>query len=82
MEDKVKMMVAVGKALDYMKKKPGADTEETIKHVMKELRLRKDLKIKAIAAGSLALKYKERSKMSDKEIMQKIMNELDKIAKN
>ena len=77
---KVAMIVAAGKALEYIKKNPNADIEETIKHIMKIIKAEKNMKRAAIAAVNFALKLKEKNpNTSDKKIMQQIMNNMNDI---
>lgn len=79
---KVAMMVAVGKALDYKKKKPNVDIEEIAKYLMKLIKSQGKMKIASIAAASRAIKYKEQNPRElDKKIMQRVMNDIDEILK-
>lgn len=77
---KLAMMIAASKAIEYKKKKPQADTEEILRHVMRAVNARGDAKIGAIAAATRAVKYKEQNPgAKDKEIMQRVMNESSEI---
>ena len=77
---KVIMMVAASKALDYKSKKPLAEHNEVIQHVMANVSAVSNMKISAIAAANRALKYKEQNpRANDKEIMQRIMDEASEI---
>lgn len=80
-EEKIKiaMMTAANKALNYKKFNPKAETEEVLQFIMAELKMKSTEKIGAMAAASKALKYKENSQLSDKQIMQKVMNESGEI---
>jgi len=69
------------KALDYKKNKPNADVEEIMKAIFL-IPSRGDAQVKkGIVVGvSKAVKYAEADpRATNKEIMQKIMNELDEI---
>lgn len=79
---KVTMITAVSKALDYKKKKPNAENEEIFQHIMKEIKATEKAKTAAIAAVNKALQYGEIEKKSEKEILQHVMKELDKIIKS
>ncbi|MBM3233760.1 propionyl-CoA synthetase [Candidatus Pacearchaeota archaeon] len=82
-EDKVVMMVAAGKVLEYMDKKPRADVEQILRYVMKEIKADKKEKIGAIAAANLAIKFKQKNpEAANKKIMQEIMNEIGNISKS
>ena len=76
------MTVAVSKALDYQKIKTGADVEETFQHIMKEIPARGKEKAAAIAAVDKAMQYKELEKIKDRQILQRVMNELDVLIDN
>ncbi len=80
-EEKIKiaMMTAASKALSYRKLNPKADTEEIMQFIMTDLKMKGQEKIGAMAAASKALKYQEEAKMSDKQIMQEVMNETEDI---
>jgi len=75
---KIAMTTAAAKALDYKNINIQADVEEVIKHVMYHLDSKGESKVCAIAAASLALKYKQEF-LSDKQIMQRIMNESEEV---
>jgi len=79
---KIAMMIAVSKALDYKKGKPGADAEEIFQHIMKELPARGFAKAAAIAAVDKALYYRDVENAKDRDILQRIMNEVDAIIGN
>jgi hypothetical protein len=77
---KLAMMIAASKAIEYKKKKPYAETEEILRHVMRAVNAHGDAKIGAIAAATRAVKYKEQNpNAKDKEIMQRVMNESSEI---
>jgi hypothetical protein len=76
---KIAMMTAASKALSYKKLNPKADMEEILQFIMTELKMKGQEKIGAMAAASKALKYQEDAKMTDKQIMQKVMNESEDI---
>jgi len=80
-EEKIKiaMMTAASKALSYKKLNPKADAEEILQFIMTDLKMKGQEKIGAMAAASKALQYHEREKLSDKQIMQKVMNETEDI---
>ena len=78
--DKIVMITAVSKALEYRKVHPSSNVEEIINFVIRTIPERGEQKIGAVAAVSRAVKYKEKNPRStDKEVMQKIVNELDEI---
>lgn len=76
---KIAMMTAASKALDYKKINPKADSEEVLQYIMKELRAKGQEKIGAMAAATKALNYLEDSSLSQKQIMQRIMNDSEEI---
>jgi hypothetical protein len=80
-EEKIKiaMMTAASKALNYRKINPKADTEEIMQFIMSELKMKGQEKIGAMAAAGKALTYLEKEKLSDKQIMQKVMNDSEDI---
>ena len=79
-DEKVVMMVAAGKAIDYLNDKPEADSEEVIRYVMKEIRKSgREARIMGVAAANRTIQYKQTLKIGDKGIMQRIMNELPSI---
>ncbi|MCX8194077.1 MAG: hypothetical protein N3G19_01815 [Candidatus Pacearchaeota archaeon] len=79
-KEKLAMVIAVNKALEYKNSKPNSETEEILQHIMKEIKARGQAKIAAIAAATEAINYKERNpNVKDKEIVQNIMNRLDEI---
>ena len=74
------MMMAAGKALDYKKSNPDAESAEIMQHIMVNVGATGNAKISAIAAADRALKYKEENpRANDKEIMQRVMNESSEI---
>ncbi|MCS7134425.1 MAG: hypothetical protein NZ889_01015 [Candidatus Pacearchaeota archaeon] len=78
---KITMVVAASKALEYKNKNPKAEAEEIFQYIMEEIKTGKFEKAAAIAAVTKALQYKE-EKMNDKEILQKIMEQLDNLISN
>lgn len=81
-EKRLVMMVAAGKALDYKKEKPGADAEEILRKVMRDMKAKRNDKIAAIAAATRAIKYfDETPESGNKTIMQKVMNALPEISR-
>jgi hypothetical protein len=77
---KIAMMSAAGKALAYKKINPRAETDEILQYVMNEMKVRGPEKIGAMAGASKALKCKEEEKdLTDKKIMQKVMDESNDI---
>ncbi|MEM4702961.1 MAG: hypothetical protein QXP53_00525 [Candidatus Pacearchaeota archaeon] len=81
--DKIKlvMVMAASKALDYKRFHPNAESEEIFQHIMKEIPATGKTKAAAIAAVDRALQYKELEKIKDKDVLQRVMNELDVIIK-
>jgi len=76
---KIAMMTATSKAIDYKRINPKADHEEVLQFIMKDLKAKGQEKIGAVAAASKALKYLEDPSLSNKQIMQKVMNESEEI---
>jgi len=74
------MMVGASSALTYIKKKPSADSEEVMRHVIENVRAKGDAKLAGIAAASHAIKFKERKpSATEKEVMQDIANRSSEI---
>jgi hypothetical protein len=79
-EKKMVMVEAAGCALSYKTKKPSADTEEVIRHVIKTISAKREMKIFGVAAASFVLKYLERNpRATEREVMQKFANETNSI---
>ena len=79
-KEKVAMMTAAWKVINYMNDKPNAETEEIMRYVLKESQgFGKEGEIRAIAVANRTIKHKSSLKISDKDIIQKIMNELNDI---
>ena len=79
-KEKIAMLTTSWKVINYMNDKPSAETEEIMRYVLKESQgSDKEGKIRAIAAANRVIKYKQSLRISDKEIIQKIMNELNDI---
>ena len=79
-KEKIAMLTTAWKVINYMNDKPEADTEEIMRYVLKESPgSDKEGKIRAIAAANRVIKYKQSLRISDKEIIQKVMNELNDI---
>lgn len=79
-KEKVNMMSAAWKVINYMNDKPSAETEEIIRYVLKENQsFDKEGKIRAVATANRVINYKQSLRISDKAIIQKIMNELNDI---
>jgi len=78
--DKLVMISAASEALKYQNQNPSANSERIIRHVLSSLDSRIDSQISAIAAVNEVLKIKEKNVVySDKQIMQALMNNIDKI---
>ncbi|MEM4152805.1 MAG: hypothetical protein QXK80_01660 [Candidatus Pacearchaeota archaeon] len=78
--EKLSMIIAINKALDYKRINSNAEIEEILRHVMKEINFKGNAKIAAIAAATEAIKYKEKNPQAkDKEILQAILNRSDEI---
>lgn len=75
---KIAIVAAVSKALDYKNKNPNASDEEIFQHIMKEISATKKTKMAIIAAVNKALHYKNEN-IKDKEVLQRVMNELNLI---
>ena len=78
--EKLLMISAASEALKYQNQNPSANSERIIKHVLGSLDSRVDSQISAIAAVNEVLKIREMNhKLSDKQIMQVLMDNIDKI---
>lgn len=77
---KLKMIQAVNQALKMSR----GDNEKTLKQLASIISEEKDNKteIAMIAAASKALSLKERTKLSDREIISRIVPELNEILEN
>ncbi len=79
-ERKILMIDAATRALNYLKKKPEAIPEEIIKQIMKTFEAERDSKVLVIAAVNEAIKLRQKEKkLSDKQIVQKIMDKSNEI---
>jgi len=79
-KEKVAMMATAWKVINYMNDKPNAETEEIMRYVLKESHgFGKEGKIRAVAVANRVIKYKQSLRISDKDIIQRIMNELNDI---
>lgn len=78
----VKMISAVAHALSYKKSHPKAEEEEIMKQVSKFVKSEKNNlnKLGMIAASSKSIKIlQESSYLTDREIIKKVMSQLDDI---
>jgi len=74
-EPEVAMINASSEALSYLSRRPSADIEEVMKHIMKVVDAKGDVKLAAIAAADRAIKIRIKEPgMRDKEIIQEITN--------
>ena len=76
------MVNAASKALEYLNKRPKAENEEIMKHVILSFGadLKQNLRILGVAAANEVLKLKrEFPNALDKEILQKLTNNISKI---
>ena len=74
-EPEVAMINAAVEALNYISKKPHADSDEIMQHVIRVVDAKGDVKIGAIAAANRAMKMRLREPgLKDKEIIQEIAN--------
>lgn len=79
-DKRIGVIAAANLALSYKKQKPNADNEEVFKHVIKMLKLKKEIKIHSMAGVSFVLKYLEsKPRATEREIMQKLANETPNI---
>lgn len=79
-EVKIAMISAASLALEYLKQNKNADTEQAIKHVMKNFKLKGDEKLAGIAAANFVLKYKERdSRATQKQVMQELADSTENL---
>jgi hypothetical protein len=75
---KVGVMVAAGQALDYKKKKPSADIEEIMGYVLANVEANSEATRGVVAGATKAVAYREQNpKMTDKEIMQRVMDDIN-----
>ncbi len=78
-EKKMIMVEAASHAMSYKTKKPHADAEEVIRHVLGNIKGR-EFKIFGVAAADYVLKYLSMNPGSpEKKVMQSLVNEMDKI---
>lgn len=87
MEKKIKMMAAASVALHYMMGHSNATDEEVLQYVadfiMQENVRDDDIKFGMIAAATETYKlYRENSKMTEKEYLRKVMENIPKILDN
>lgn len=76
-EPEVAMINASVEALNYISKKPSADIEEIMKHVIEVVDARGEVKLAAIAAANKAIKLRiTEPGLKDKEIIQEIVNNI------
>lgn len=79
-EVKIAMMSAASLALDYLKQYKNADTEQAVRHVMKNFKVSGDEKLAGIAAANFVLKYKERnSKATPKQVLQELADNTENL---
>jgi len=79
------MVNAASKALEYLDKRPRAENEEIMKHVIISLGsdLKQNLRILGVAAANEILKMKRISPNAPhKELLQKLTNNIQKIIEN
>ncbi|MFH1711422.1 MAG: hypothetical protein ABH840_03875 [Nanoarchaeota archaeon] len=77
---KLLMISAAASALDYLKKNPNADSEEVMKHVIRNIKAEDGKKIAGIAAANHVVKLREKNlKATQKQLMQDLSNSMDKI---
>ena len=74
-EPEVAMINASVEALNYISRKPYADMEEVMKHVILMLDAKGEVKLAAIAAADKAIKLRIKEPgLTNKEIVQEITN--------
>lgn len=76
---KLAMMITGSSALDFLKKNPNADSEQVMKHVMRDVRAEGEAKIAGIAAANFVIKLKEKGKITDKKALQELANSTSEI---
>jgi hypothetical protein len=82
-DKKILVMVGATSALSYKKMKPNSQTEETIKHVLRNLDCPHEMKIFGVAGASFILKHFEKNPgATEKETMQRLSNETNNILMN
>ncbi|MEK6945647.1 MAG: hypothetical protein AABW63_02550 [Nanoarchaeota archaeon] len=82
-DKRILVMVGASSALSYKKMKPHSETEETIRHVLKNLDCTQEMKIFGVAGASFVLKHIEKSPgVSEKETLQRLSNETNSILMN
>lgn len=84
MEEKLVMVKSASLALKYLKSHPHSDTEETMKHVIKEIESEeKSLKLAGIAAANHVLKHREKNpKATEKQTMQNLTDNINNLLKS
>jgi len=82
-EQRLAMIGAANKTLDYLKVKPFAELEDIIKHVVTSSnfsRKKEQLKVLEVASANHVMKVKRGNlNASNREIMEEFMKDLDKI---
>lgn len=79
-DKKIVMIVAASSAISYKKQNPSSETEEVIKHVLKNINTSKNLKLFGIAAANFVLKHLQtNTRITEKEVMQKLSDETPNI---
>jgi len=84
-DPEIVMINAASKALDYLEKRPHADNEEVMKHVILSFGsdFKQNLRILGVAAANNVLKMKrELPKATTKELLQKLTNNISVIIEN
>lgn len=80
-EEKFVMINAASKALDYKNKHPFSSTEEIIKKVIGDIEAEQEIKILAVASANEVLSIRaENLKLSNKQIMQKFVDNMKELA--
>ncbi|MBU3913644.1 MAG: hypothetical protein KKB21_03745 [Nanoarchaeota archaeon] len=77
------MIAAASSALDFLKKNPNADSEQVMKHVIKNLKVEEGKKIAGIAAANHVIKFKEKNpRKTDRNAIQNLSDSMSKILKS
>jgi hypothetical protein len=79
---KVLMVAAVSEALRYQQMNPHAQEGEVMRAALSSVKGKDNTKMGVIAAVSKALQYKERSQLSDRQIIAKIVSETPDLLRN
>jgi hypothetical protein len=82
-DKKIAMIAGASSAISYKRIRPTAETEEVIRHVIKDIDTRGENKIFGIAGASFVLKQIEKNHLiSEREVIQNLTNETQNIIRS